>query len=1130
MRAYNIGVLIVLVLFLTASSMFAQDKQLKPVFGPYHAKAIGSGPGHICWFDGVPPTEPHEAWTITAWVKDNSSFTLPALVAGFGDGLNLSGAERFIATDSAGWVMFFGDYYAVDKKAGVVDPIYGKPLKDDPRGEAQTDSKAPHIGIGRLGFDAPIIANQWIYLAATYNGKEISLYVNGKETLRRPLKLARSAMQVLVGPASPWKTGTSFDGNVAWFNIYNTSLTRAEIEKLTNSQTNLDELAFITAPKGATPEGRNGLYQGRRSAIEPQDDSFMPKPTPSWTPQLKKKIMHQVVSSTEPSGDMVLSKGWELNDATKVTELPEKLSLSGINTEKWFDATVPGTVLTTLVEQGIYPDPLFGLNNLVIPDLSRKTWWYRIEFKAPIDWKNKSVQLTFKGINYHSEVWLNGKSLGNVNGAFIRGVFDVSSVLKYGENNVLAVRVWPQPHNGQGQEESIRSGQGPNGADGCLDGPTFICSEGWDWIPTIRDRNTGIWQDVVLHPTGAVKIGDYKVVTTLPKLPDLSVANVYIETELKNNSKQEQQVTLKGSIEGASFLIPVTLASGETKTVKADPAMFEQLAIQHPKLWWPNGYGEPTLHDFTLKVITADGKESDVLKKRVGLRYVSYDTLPQLCIKINGRRIMAKGGNWGMDDAMKRCSRERLEPYFKLHKNANVNIIRNWVGQSTEDVFYQLCDEYGMMVWNDFWLATVPGDLPAIDADLFMKNAEDVVKRYRTHASIVIWCARNEGDPPTWIASRLDKMLIELDGTREYVPSSWSGRVKGGGPYHYTNGPATYFNIAKQKAFNTELGLNSVPTVDAIKGMLPAALQWPVNDAWSYHDFHTNNNVPGGKYFEAIENSYGQSHNLNDFVKRAQMLNYDCYRAMFEAWNSLLFKPASGVMLWMTHPAQNSMVWQIYSKDFDTHAAYFATKKACEPLHVQWNISDSTISLINNLFKPVAGKVSYTIYDLYGNILSSKERTATANISSATIIEKVDFSMVKDTAAIILKLQWKDNEEKLISENLYWLAAKPSQLQSLNYIPIVKLNGIVKYSHEKDEEIITINLSNPTKNFALMTHLCLYDAKTQLRILPAYISDNYISFLPQDKKTITIRVPKKKAISEMKVVVNGWNVKEIEFK
>ena len=119
-----------------------------------------------------------------------------------------------------------------------------------------------------------------------------------------------------------------------------------------------------------------------------------------------------------------------------------------------------------------------------------------------------------------------------------------------------------------------------------------------------------------------------------------------------------------------------------------------------------------------------------------------------LVIKVNGRRIECIGGDWGMDDAMKRVSRERLEPYIRLEHDAHLNIIRNWAGQSTSEAFYDLCDQYGIMVWNEFWMNTEGYDYTSVDHDLFLRNAEDYIKRFRNHPSIALWCPRNEGVPP----------------------------------------------------------------------------------------------------------------------------------------------------------------------------------------------------------------------------------------------------------------------------------------------------------------------------------------------------------------------------------------------
>ena len=317
----------------------------------------------------------------------------------------------------------------------------------------------------------------------------------------------------------------------------------------------------------------------------------------------------------------------------------------------------------------------------------------------------------------------------------------------------------------------------------CLDGPTFVATEGWDWIPAIRDRDTGIWQPVTLTASGGVKIGDPQVVTTLP-LPDTSRADVEITVPLDNSAPLRFRERSPPRSRPVAVSKSVTVSPGKS-AVKLTPAEFAQLTVQHPRLWWPNGYGKQDLYHLKLSFTEGD-KESDTRQVRFGIREITYElslldstghlrrleysptiarqkneqvvdvshdgmreipaadpfpagfpeawregwhswvaslapgaeassaihslddsrTAPYLVIKVNGVRIAARGGNWGMDDSRKRVSRARLEPFFRLHHEANLNIIRNWVGQDTEEVFYDLADEYGLLVWNDFWAST----------------------------------------------------------------------------------------------------------------------------------------------------------------------------------------------------------------------------------------------------------------------------------------------------------------------------------------------------------------------------------------------------------------------------------------
>src|SRR5271156_6629014 len=194
---------------------------------------------------------------------------------------------------------------------------------------------------------------------------------------------------------------------------------------------------------------------------------------------------------------VTIATGWQIQDAAKVPEGGAAIALSSYKPQSWYSATVPGTVLTSLVNNGVYPEPLYGENNRPdkIPDsLSRTPYWYRTVFEVPNSYGGKHVWLNFEGINFSARVWVNGKQVGAVKGAFHRGIFDISTAVTPGKRAVLAVLVSPQPHAGDPHEHTIRDGVGKNGGITAIDGPTFLSTIGWDWLPAIRDRDTGIWQ------------------------------------------------------------------------------------------------------------------------------------------------------------------------------------------------------------------------------------------------------------------------------------------------------------------------------------------------------------------------------------------------------------------------------------------------------------------------------------------------------------------------------------------------------------------------------------------------------------------------------------------------------------
>ncbi|NYF50310.1 glycoside hydrolase family 2 protein [Tunturiibacter gelidoferens] len=830
-------------------------------------------------------------------------------------------------------------------------------------------------------------------------------------------------------------------------------------------------------------------------------------------------------SSTLPQS-VTLSAGWQLQDAAKVTQAGDAIASTNFKPQSWYSATVPGTVLTSLVNAGAYPEPLYGENNRPdkIPDsLARTPYWYRTVFEVPETYAGKHVWLNLEGINFSAQVWVNGTQVGTMKGAFKRGIFDISAEAKPGKKAVLAVLVSPQPHPGDPHEHTIRDGVGRNGGITAIDGPTFLSTIGWDWIPAIRDRDTGIWQKVFLSASGPVVIKDPLVTTDLP-LPKTDAADVSVQARVENVTDAPQKGVLKGTFGDVTFEQSVEVAAHSSQTVTVDSKNTPAMHVANPKLWWPNGYGPQNLYKLHLS-FEVDGKTSDDKDVSFGVRKFTY-AVPDsenLTISVNGVRVFIRGGNWGLDEAMKRNPRERLEAQIRMHQIANMNMIRNWVGQSTSEDFYELCDKYGILVWDEFFQPN-PSDGPdPDDFDTYMANVRDKILRFRNHAAIVLWCARNEGYPPKKIDDALRVLMTELEPTRLYQANSADGRgVNSHGPYHWRT-PREFY--VYDEAFKTEIGSVSVPTLESIHGMMPEKDWETINDDWAEHDF-AKGAADGDKYPAMIADRYGKVANLADFVRKSQLANYEAFRAMYEGRNAKLFHPTTGVITWMSNPAQPSFVWQIYHHDLEPNSALFAVKKAAEPVHIQLNESNGEVQVINNLNTTLEGAHAHlAIYNLNGAVKYEHDFDVTASPSLATTLGSVAWPADLSTVHFV-KLELRDAAGKLVSDNFYWRALPEHQddLKALDSLSTIALDAKVSRSDADGRSLITVTLHNPDKEVALMTHLQLRRKRSGERVLPVYYSDNYVSLLPNESKTITIEA----ATADLKgegalVVVDGWN-------
>jgi len=821
--------------------------------------------------------------------------------------------------------------------------------------------------------------------------------------------------------------------------------------------------------------------------------------------------------------------GWQMQDSAKVTAAAPIISSTGFHPQGWYIATVPGTVLTTLVNNKVYPEPLYGENMRQIPEsLNKTSWWYRTTLNVPKEFRGRRVWLHFAGINYSAEIWVNTHQAGTMKGAFIRGDFDITDFVKAGKSAVLAVLVAPQPHPGVPIEHNVANGVGKNGGETAIDGPTFLSTIGWDWLPAIRDRDTGIWLPVTLDATGPVIVKDPFVTAELDA--SYKTADLHVSTTLENKSAQPVTGTLTGTIQlqnsqqqPITFTKPVSVAASAKQDIAFDKSSTPELHLTDPKLWWPNGYGPQNLYMLTLRFDV--GKTTSASESRqFGIRKIEYHVpdSEDLTLSVNGVKVMARGGNWGLDEGMKRIPRERFDAQFHMHALANLNIIRNWVGQSTSPDFYDMADKYGILLWDEFFQPN-PYDGPNVtDIPTYLANVTDKVVRYRNHPSIAVWCARNEGYPPKELEDDLKPLMARLDPSRLYQSNSAEGRgVSSGGPYYWRS-PRFFYAITE--SFKTETGSMSIPTIESIQGMMPQKDWETINDDWAQHDM-AHGAQRGDEFPSMLAHRYGHIRNLADFVRKGQLATYEAFRAMYEGRNSEMFKSTTGVITWMSHPAQPSFVWQLYHYDLEPNAALYAAKKASEAVHAQMNEATRGIEIVNNQSDALKDlKLEVRMYRFDGWPDFSRVYSVAQVPGSAT--EKVaQAPNAYDTALFFIKLNLLDATGKLLSTNFYWQHVAQDQFDGLQSLPNVTLDAEASARTEGENTLLTVKLSNNTSHIALLSHMQLHQKKSGKRVLPVFYSDNYLSLAPGESSTVTIEAATKDLQGDEPLVeVDGYNV------
>ncbi len=848
-----------------------------------------------------------------------------------------------------------------------------------------------------------------------------------------------------------------------------------------------------------------------------------------------------------------LREGWQLQSACKLQAAGDTIATNRFSTDGWLKTTVPSTVLAAQAAAGVFPDPYYGMNLRQIPGTTYPIgrlfanlpmdkdspyhcgWWYRTEFAAPAAGRAGERQwLHFGGINYRGEVWLNGHKVADsssVAGAYRTYDFDVTEFVKPGKN-VLAVETFAPTEKDLGIN--------------------------WvDWNPCPPDKDMGLLGAVDLVTTGTVTLRAPLAVTHFPDAA-LGVAELTVYAELHNSSDRAVKGVVEGTAAGVKFEQPVELAAHEDKTVAFTPEQFAQLRIRNPKPWWPRQMGEPHLERLAMSFreqgeAPSHGEVLDEQSVDFGIREITSELTANgsRLFRVNGKPILIRGAGWSQDMLL-RTDEHRLRDQFRLVEDMNLNTIRLEGKLETED-FFHLADHDGILVmlgWCccDHWEHWK--DWSAEDLTIATASLKSQMFRLRHHASLLVWLNGSDNAPPV----NVERAYLDVEAETHWpnpVLSAASSQVTAGGglngvkmtgPYDYV--APSYWYVDKQNGgaygFNTETSPGpAIPSLASRQKFLPDAESWPPTATWSYH-------FGGGEFKDlkvfdaAMQAVYAKPQSAADYERIAQTMEYDSERAMYEAYGRNKYA-STGVIQWMLNNAWPSMIWHLYDYYLEAGAGYFGTKKACEPVHIQYSYDDRTIVVVNSTYERVAGlHASVKVHNAAWKELYSEEAAVDAGVDSAQIVATIPEKLYTDAErTFFIDLTLRDGAGKVVSRNFYWVpgtltsfdwqntnythtpAARHEDLTALANLPAAKVIATAEIEKTARGREVRVELENPSASLAFQVSAAVR-TKTGGLIAPVIWSDNWIELTPGEKRVLTALLPESGADAPV-VEIGSWN-------
>lgn len=855
-----------------------------------------------------------------------------------------------------------------------------------------------------------------------------------------------------------------------------------------------------------------------------------------------------------------LRERWFVQSSSKVAAPAEILSTTQFSPDHWYEATIPSTVLAAQVAAGEFQDPYWADNLRKLPLVGNPyacSWWYRTEFRLSPDFNGRKVWLHLDGVNTKANVWMNGKQLAGteaIAGSYRIFELDATALVALDRVNVLAVEVFA-----------------PTDKDFAID---FV-----DWTPTPPDKNMGLWREVYLTASGPVRLRHPAISTHFPD-HSLDRADLTVRAELSNDTGQPVEGTLRGRFDKVAFEKKVTLAPREAHSVVLTPAEFPQLRIDRPELWWPAGLGAQKLHRLTME-FESGGAVSDSQTASVGIREISgelygdaprmgevydnnggfvnlkTDTRPFL-LRVNRQPILIRGAGWA-PEMLLRTSVDRLRAEFGYVRDMHLNAIR-LEGKLESDEFFDLADEMGILILAGFcccdqfehWSAWQPGDYTIATDSLRTQSL-----RLRHHPSMALWMTGSDNAPPANVERSYRQILAETGWPNPIVSSasskstaiSGASGVKMTGPYDYV--PPSYWLLDKDHfggafGFNTETSPGAAVVVPgSLKKFLPKDHLWPVDSLWNLHTGAGDLNGSLQHFNESMNAMYGPPAGLDDYMAKAQAMAYDGERAMFEAYGRNKYG-ATGVIQWMLNNGWPSNMWHLYDFYLQPAGGYFGTKKACEPLHIQFSYDDRGVVVVNSVNRSFAGLTAEaSLYDFDLNRLFHRQ---TRLDSAADAVQRLFVIPTDNVPAGVhfVALRLTDSSGRVVSTNFYWLPKTLStfdwavehqkdhpyytavtsyeDLSQLNQLRKVRLDATASLSRPHDGDEVRVQIKNPSSQLAFQIRLALVDDKTGDEILPVLWEDNYLSLLPGESRSVIARYEPSTFTRPLRLEIDGWNI------